>query len=567
MQKIFSLATILLFSAYSFAQQVKHHELLLGGGGGISTLNYDNRSTIGLGGNVNFGYAYNFNKRWAIFSGLELDFYNAKSSLNNFTNTYGILVPAYVALGNGQLDYTADVQGFSEKQKAIYVNIPLMARYKYLLKKGHAFYGMAGVKLGIPLSGSYSGSIDQLTTSGYSYHTHQPHNNEPENGFDTYRSCNLSGDLNLKFSVALSLEAGYEWPLRENMNLYSGVYFDYGVNDISSENGGYVVNYNPADVPTPQLASITTASDKMGVLAAGVMLRLAIDFGGGQGASRVNKEELARQLEEVRRKAMQDSVEQAQELEAMRLKAQHEKARRDSVAKALQDSIAQAQRDSMVQAKAAEEAARVPIAKVSGVITDSETGVPLAAVVEVTNNDIRQLEVRQSSNPTTGEYAVQLPLGSNYGLAVKADNYLFHSENINLENKKKVPTPIIRNVKIKKIKLGAKIALRNTSFESGKSDLTEESAMELQNVVAMLKQNPTMRLEVSGHTDDVGSEASNKALSDARAKSVVSYLVKKGIDPNRLTSIGWAFYRPLTIKRTPEGRALNRRIEIKIVGN
>lgn len=566
MKKIFFLTIAVFLSVSVFAQEVKPHEFMVGGGGGISTLRYDN-SSLGFGGNVNLGYAYNFNQRWAILSGLELDFYSAKSRLSSFADTYTIHVAAYAPLGDDRFDYTADVQGFSEKQKAMYLTIPILARYKYVLGGANkssienhqsSIYFMGGLKLGLPLGSSYSGGIDQFTTSGYSYFTRQPHAGEPEYGFSTYNNQDLNGDLNLKLSVALSLEAGYEWPLRENLRLYSGVYFDYGLNNISSEKNSHVVSYNPADMPSPKLSSATTVSDKVNIMAAGVMLRLAFNVEKPQPKSRIGKSEQV-QPEVLRYQAVRDSAREAQEKE---VQAKREKARQDSVAQAQKAEAArlQAQQDSIAQVEV------VPMAQLSGVVKDLKTGQPVAAVVELTNNSTGEMQQRASTDSLTGEYALQLPLGADYGMAVKSDSYLFHSENIDLSKEKK-PLELKRNVAIEKIEQGAKIALRNTFFETAKSDLTKESATELQNVVALLAQNPTMRIEISGHTDNVGAAAYNKRLSDARAKSVMDYLISQGVSADRLTHVGYGFDQPVATNQTPEGRALNRRTEIKIIGN
>jgi OOP family OmpA-OmpF porin len=84
----------------------------------------------------------------------------------------------------------------------------------------------------------------------------------------------------------------------------------------------------------------------------------------------------------------------------------------------------------------------------------------------------------------------------------------------------------------------------------------------LDGVVAVLKRNPTLRVEIQGHTDNIGSEASNRKLSENRARAVMEYLVKKGVEAERLSAAGYGSSRPIASNDTLEGRARNRRVEL-----
>jgi outer membrane protein OmpA-like peptidoglycan-associated protein len=108
--------------------------------------------------------------------------------------------------------------------------------------------------------------------------------------------------------------------------------------------------------------------------------------------------------------------------------------------------------------------------------------------------------------------------------------------------------------------------LKNIFFETSKATLKPESYAELENVLKFLQDNATVRLEISGHTDNVGSRSLNQKLSENRAKAVVDYLVGKGIDKSRLEAKGYADTQPVTGNDTPEGRAQNRRVEFKVLG-
>ncbi len=90
--------------------------------------------------------------------------------------------------------------------------------------------------------------------------------------------------------------------------------------------------------------------------------------------------------------------------------------------------------------------------------------------------------------------------------------------------------------------------------------------MELDKIVQLLNDNPTLKIQISGHTDNVGKPADNLALSNNRAKTVVSYLINKGISPQRLSYKGFGETQPVADNKTEEGRAKNRRTEMKVIG-
>jgi outer membrane protein OmpA-like peptidoglycan-associated protein len=107
--------------------------------------------------------------------------------------------------------------------------------------------------------------------------------------------------------------------------------------------------------------------------------------------------------------------------------------------------------------------------------------------------------------------------------------------------------------------------LKNVLFETSKSNLKPSSYSELDELVSLLKYKPEMRIEIAGHTDNVGSSESNLTLSNARAKAVYSYLIKKGVSKGRLQANGYGDKQPVTSNDTAENRKLNRRTEIRVL--
>lgn len=201
-----------------------------------------------------------------------------------------------------------------------------------------------------------------------------------------------------------------------------------------------------------------------------------------------------------------------------------------------------------------------------GIVKDAKTKDPLLASIEITDNELGEVIATFETNSKTGRYLVSLPSGKNYGLIVKAENYLFHSENIDIRGEAQYQE-IYKDIELNKVSVGSRVVLRNIFFESGKSILTKESITELNRLVVLMTDMPKLRLEISGHTDNVGSAASNKRLSEARAKAVVDYLVGEGINASRLTYVGYGFDQPIAPNNTAAGKAQNRRTEFKVLSN
>lgn len=205
-----------------------------------------------------------------------------------------------------------------------------------------------------------------------------------------------------------------------------------------------------------------------------------------------------------------------------------------------------------------------PMTLLRGRVLDNETGEPLLANIELYDNELEELLATFATNPETGAYFISLPGGKNFGISVKAEDFLFHSENINISETGAF-TEIINDIRLKRVEVGTTIVLRNIFFDTGSASLRPESYAELGVLYKLLEDNPKIKIEISGHTDNVGSAALNQRLSQDRAKAVVDFLTGRGTEPGRLTFKGYGFSRPLATNDTPEGRQLNRRTEFEII--
>jgi len=227
-------------------------------------------------------------------------------------------------------------------------------------------------------------------------------------------------------------------------------------------------------------------------------------------------------------------------------------------------SIANPISETFMEKAVAVETMRLTILK--GTVFDAFTKDPIEAEIEIVDNEKNEVVSVQKSNKTTGKYLVSLPSGKNYGIAVKSEGYLFHSENFDIPGATNYQE-IHKDILLSKMAKGTKIVLKNVFFDYAKATLRSTSFPELDRLVELLNEFSTMRVEISGHTDNKGSRTTNVRLSSARAKSVVDYLVKKGIAQNRLESKGYAFDQPIAPNDTEEGRQQNRRVEFKVLSN
>ncbi|HOE05522.1 MAG TPA: OmpA family protein [Bacteroidales bacterium] len=213
-----------------------------------------------------------------------------------------------------------------------------------------------------------------------------------------------------------------------------------------------------------------------------------------------------------------------------------------------------------------EEAKPITVSYVKGYVYDVETGVRLQAICELIDLETEQLVTKELSHEQTGEYLVCLPIDRDYAFNVTRPGYMFYSENFSLSNLENPAEPYIMNIPLKPIKEGATVVLKNIFFDFNKFELKDASFAELNQVVEFMTKNPKIKIEIGGHTDNVGSKAFNQTLSSNRAKAVYDYLLTKGIAANRLSFKGYDFSQPIADNDTEEGRALNRRTEFKIVG-
>jgi outer membrane protein OmpA-like peptidoglycan-associated protein len=200
---------------------------------------------------------------------------------------------------------------------------------------------------------------------------------------------------------------------------------------------------------------------------------------------------------------------------------------------------------------------------VAGKVIDRATEKPLSAKITYIRLPDGKDMGTTFSDEETGEYRIILPTGHNYAVLAEGEGYIAISENLNTRGIQAF-TEVERNLYLAPMVVGEVIRLNNLFFDLGSATLHPDSYPEIERLSLILRKHPSLVIEVAGHTDNIGDEAFNIQLSQKRAAQVIDVLIKNGIESSRLTSKGYGSSRPVADNRTPEGRQLNRRVELII---
>ncbi|MCB0396678.1 MAG: OmpA family protein, partial [Flavobacteriales bacterium] len=210
------------------------------------------------------------------------------------------------------------------------------------------------------------------------------------------------------------------------------------------------------------------------------------------------------------------------------------------------------------------------LAVVKGVVMTRYGEAPPEGKIILTDLETSEVVGIYKPNSKTGKFLFILPEGGNYDLSFEAEGFMFHSQNLNLPegtSYKEINTAI----SLDPIVVGEKMILNNIFFDYNSANLTPDSKLELDKLFRLLEINQNLAVGILGHTDSKGGDDFNMQLSQARAQSVVNYIVEKGIDKERLVAKGFGETQPIARNENPdgtdnpEGRALNRRIELKVL--
>jgi outer membrane protein OmpA-like peptidoglycan-associated protein len=168
------------------------------------------------------------------------------------------------------------------------------------------------------------------------------------------------------------------------------------------------------------------------------------------------------------------------------------------------------------------------------------------------------------TDPKTGAYQIILPFGFHYGVRASTKGYYSVHENLDLKEVAKY-SEVTKDLLMVPIEIGETVKLNNVFFDPGQPTLKPASFPELDRLVAILKENTAIFIELEGHTDNLGKPAILQKLSEDRVESVKKYLIDHGIHGNRISGKGYGATKPIALGNTDEDRKLNRRVEFRII--
>jgi hypothetical protein len=246
------------------------HEVSVYGKAGVSSMKMElNQATSGgssFSGGAGLSYTLSLNSKWGITTGVESASFSSTVDAGNISKSSQL---NYSYDGRTEsMVFNSELRGYKETVKATYLQIPLMAQFSLPVMTKHKWYAAAGVKLGFSISGSYETTAQSLVTSGYFPRTEETLTDLPQHGFVNQSNISWDEDTDFGFNPSLSIETGLRWALSDNFGLYTGVYMDYGLIDVSSSSKNKeIVKYENAKVPeTLSYNSILSSKPQAGVV-------------------------------------------------------------------------------------------------------------------------------------------------------------------------------------------------------------------------------------------------------------------------------------------------------------
>lgn len=201
-------------------------------------------------------------------------------------------------------------------------------------------------------------------------------------------------------------------------------------------------------------------------------------------------------------------------------------------------------------------------------IVDAQTKTPLAVKVRLQGLNDNVIVGSNPVKPGVYEFRITHPGAKDYRLSIEKAGYVFMNQNVNIRGAAGEEQILTRTIELRKLNVGTTSVLRNIYFDYDRATFKTESYSDLNKLEAMLRQNPRLKVEISGHTDNYGHWQYNRTLSQRRAEAVKDFLTKKGIDARRIRAVGYGESRPLASNDDEqEGRELNRRVEFKVLPN
>jgi outer membrane protein OmpA-like peptidoglycan-associated protein len=536
MKKISLLLAAALLTSSLTAQDLDQcrHEISINGGVGLSSLQYDpstGKHKIGFGGQAGLGYTFFFSPHWGLRTGAEIAFYQAKTNLLDFTDSYN--VTGVTAADN--YTYTYKLNKYSESQKALYVNIPLMLQYQTGGKQ--KFFLAFGAKVGFPVKATAQTNDYSLTAEGYYPAEGRTYYDLPQYGFGTFDYKGSKTDLDFSLNLMASAEIGAKWKIGKKNALYTGIYADYGFRNIQKTNDKVFVQNagvgsNPSISPIVESQHAGKAfTDKIAPLAVGLKIRFAFSL--GKNFQKPVYEEIIVENMDFDNDGVPDNIDKC-----------------PNTPEGIQVNENGCPLD-----------------------TDND-GVPNYLDNCPNTPEGIQVDVNGCSIDTdkdgVADYLDKCP-NTPVGISVDSDGCSQDSDGDGIADYLDAcpnTVGIKENNGCPEVKATVKQifekALQGIQFETGKDVIKAVSFPILNDIENIMNENPAYNLQINGHTDDSGTYEINQILSEKRANAVKDYLVSKGVEANRLTAQGFGESKPVVPNTSEANRTKNRRVEFVV---
>ena len=294
------------------AQSLHESEITVSLGAGSSALKYQleqENSKSGFGGALGVDYSRYFNRMIGVSIGLEAAMFSGSVDMKTISLEQQIQTPPGL---QGRFLLRANYEGFTEKQSAVLLQIPVMLRFRYPVNEKNSVFLGTGIKAGFPASSKWNQNMDKLTTTGYSEYTAQTYSGMPNHGFSTYSGLSASGKLELKSPIFFALEGGMKFAIDEGKSLYAGVFLDYGLNSIhKTPANSSMLEYNntsPADYIHNSVLSTNQFSVPNGIKPFAVGIKIKIGIGSGKTFEPASPKEKKQKLEPAKRESQPKPV-------------------------------------------------------------------------------------------------------------------------------------------------------------------------------------------------------------------------------------------------------------------
>jgi len=250
------------------------HEFSIYGGGGLSSFRYQlspGNVSSSYGGDFGVGYTCIFLEHWGIHTGIGLGLYGAKAVLDNVE----IVTPNLTDSDGDRFDLHVALTDYNETQKAICLNIPLMVHFQTQQEQG--FYITGGVKAGIPFVGKYASQSARFNNRGYYPKYNNWATTQEFAGYGIFDDQRFDGKLKFDISLMFAFETGMKWRIGRSLSLYTGAYFDYGLNNAAKNRNLPFVVFSADDSSEFTANSVQTSlAKKVNIMAVGIKVRLSM---------------------------------------------------------------------------------------------------------------------------------------------------------------------------------------------------------------------------------------------------------------------------------------------------